>query len=407
MSGQDYNLLQTMFTTGYVIGNLASQLIMLKLRPSILLPACEFGWSILVMAMAGAKNLETLLVLRFFIGLLEASSFPGILTLLANWYGPEELGKRSSIFIATSAAGSMFSGYLQSALYSGMNGVSGLAAWRWLMIFDGIIGIPVALYGFFAVPDSPTNSRALWLKPKDRQIAIQRMEKVGRKPPAKLTWKVFQEALTNWPMYLFPIAFACHVLGIRVYNYFNIYLKSTGDYTVQQVNEIPTAGFGYQIACALIFAWLSDYFQTRWWVICVACLMSMVGTIILSVYPEHDTSAMMAGWILTYGETGAGALIITMVNEACSFSSEHRVITIGWTEAFSYAMSAWVILFAYPSGEAPRFKVGYEMATMFFAIEIVVIVIIAFCMKRYPLGKDTEGPRRSVSSQVVLRRPVK
>lgn len=78
MSGQDYNLLQTMFTTGYVIGNLASQLIMLKLRPSILLPACEFGWSILVMAMAGAKNLETLLVLRFFIGLLEASAFPGI-----------------------------------------------------------------------------------------------------------------------------------------------------------------------------------------------------------------------------------------------------------------------------------------------------------------------------------------
>ncbi|KXT06236.1 hypothetical protein AC578_9187 [Pseudocercospora eumusae] len=176
MSGQDYNLLQTMFTAGYVIGNLASQLVMLKVRPSIWLPSLEFAWSILVMAMAAAKKLETLLILRFFIGLLEASAFPGVLTLLGNWYKAEELGKRSSIFIATSAAGSMFSGYLQAGLYRGMNGKHGIAAWRWLMIFDGIIGIPVSLYGFFAVPDSPTNTRALWLKPRDGEMGMRRME---------------------------------------------------------------------------------------------------------------------------------------------------------------------------------------------------------------------------------------
>lgn len=387
MTGQDYNLLQTMFTTGYVIGNLVSQLVMLKVRPSIWLPALEFIWSGLVMAMGGAKNLTTLLVLRFFIGLLEASAFPGILTLLGNWYKPEELGKRSSIFIATSAAGSMFSGYLQSALYSGMNGKAGLAAWRWLMIFDGIIGIPVSLYGFFAVPDSPTNTRAYWLNAQDREIAKQRMEEVGRKPPGKLSWRIIKDALSMWPMWLFPIAFSCHVLGIRVYNYFNIYLKSTGMYSVQDVNNIPTGGFAYQIVMALIYAWVSDYFQTRWWVVCIACIMSMIGTIILSVYPERNHAAMMAGWFMTYGETGAGALVMTMVNEACSFSSEHRIITIGWTEAFAYAMSAWVILFTYPSGDAPKFAIGYEMATMFFAIEMIVIAIIAYCMKRFPPGQ--------------------
>lgn len=70
-----------------------------------------------------------------------------------------------------------------------------------------------------------------------------------------------------------------------------------------------------------------------------------------------------------------------------AFSSEHRIITIGWTEAFSYAMSAWVILSTYPSGEAPRFSIGYEMATMFFAIEIVVVMLIAYSMKRWPPGR--------------------
>lgn len=85
MSGQDYNLLQTLFTAGYVVGNLISQLVLLKVRPSIWLPGLEFTWSLLVMGIAGAKNVETLFVLRFFIGLLEASAFPGILTLLGNW----------------------------------------------------------------------------------------------------------------------------------------------------------------------------------------------------------------------------------------------------------------------------------------------------------------------------------
>jgi MFS transporter, ACS family, pantothenate transporter len=82
---------------------------------------------------------------------------------------------------------------------------------------------------------------------------------------------------------------------------------------------------------------------------------------------------------------------MTMVNEACSFSSEHRIITIGWTEAFSYAMSAWVILFAYPSGESPKFKYGYELATIFFAVEIVAVALIAYCMKRWPPGQGARS----------------
>lgn len=117
---------------------------MTKIRPSIWLPSVEIVWSILVMGMAAAKNIETLYVLRFFIGILEASAYPGILTLLGNWYTPQELGKRSAIFICSSTISQMFSGYLQAGLYSGLNGKYGLSAWQWLFIFDGVIGIPVS-----------------------------------------------------------------------------------------------------------------------------------------------------------------------------------------------------------------------------------------------------------------------
>lgn len=56
------------------------------------------------MGMAATKNVKTLYACRFFIGLLEAGAYPGIMTLLGHWYTPQELGKRSCIFQASSSA---------------------------------------------------------------------------------------------------------------------------------------------------------------------------------------------------------------------------------------------------------------------------------------------------------------
>ena len=84
LQGNDLNLLTTYWTIGYIIGQIPSQL-MTKIRPSIWLPTLELAWSFLVMGMAGAKNVETVYALRFFVGLLEASAYPRIMNLLGNW----------------------------------------------------------------------------------------------------------------------------------------------------------------------------------------------------------------------------------------------------------------------------------------------------------------------------------
>lgn len=279
----------------------------------------------------------------------------------------------------------MFSGYLQAGLYSGMDGAHGLRAWQWLFIFDGIIGLPVCLYGYFAVPDSPANTKVKWLKPHEKAMAIDRMERVGREPPKKLTKKTFRDIFTSWPVYLFSIAFTCQLLGIRIYNYFTIYLKDVG-YSVEKTNLIPTGAFAFCAGMTLIYAWTSDAIGQRVPVIWVAATISLIGCIILSVYPEHNPTAMMAGWVLTYGQTGASALIMSYCNEVLSYSTEQRLVVIGIVETCGFVMNAWVILFTYPSGEAPRFSIGYEMAAMFFALEIVTMAAVWYCATRFKPG---------------------
>lgn len=132
------------------------------IRPSLWIPACEIAWTVLTMSMAAARDVETMYVLRFFVGLAEACAFPGYAALLGGWYGPTQLFKRMAIFEQTSAIAGMFSGYLQSGLYTGLNGRLGLKGWRWLFIFDGVISLPIAIWGLFAIPDLPHTTKAFY-----------------------------------------------------------------------------------------------------------------------------------------------------------------------------------------------------------------------------------------------------
>jgi MFS transporter, ACS family, pantothenate transporter len=144
-------------------------------------------------------------------------------------------------------------------------------------------------------------------------MAIKRMEECGRKAPSKLTWRTMREVFTMWPVYLFSIAFAAQLLGIRIYNYFTIYLKDAG-YSVEATNLIPTGAFGFQATLGLAYALLSAAIGHRIPCIYIGVTPAMIGTIILCIYPEHNPTAMMVGWYLTYAQTGCVALIMAYLN---------------------------------------------------------------------------------------------
>lgn len=379
--GNQYNWQLTWFYIGYIVGQIPSQYAINRIRPSIWLPTMELIYGALVMAMAGAKNVTTIYVLRFFIGLFESTAYIGIMTILSNFYLPDELGKRTCIFQTSSSAGQMFSGYLQTGLYSGMNGKHGLAAWRWLFIFDGIITVPVALVGYFAIPDEPYTSKAKWLKEDDRALGIARLKRGNRNTRPKIQLKHFYQLFTDWPLYLFCIAFTAHVMGIRLYGYMNLWLRSTGDYSVAQINNYPTAGYGLQIVATLTWAWLSDGFRVRWAIIVLACVPAIIGSIILWVWPEDNRAALFAGWYLLFMETGAGTLFISWISETLSTAVEQRYILIGMVEVVSFSFTAAVPPYLYPADQAPNYKYAYPMTFFFFVLEALCAILMATIQK--------------------------
>jgi sugar phosphate permease len=67
------------------------------------------------------------------LGAVEAVFFPGVVYFLSAWYTKKELGKRLAMFFIAQQIGSGFGGLIAAGVLK-LNGVHGIAGWRWLFI---------------------------------------------------------------------------------------------------------------------------------------------------------------------------------------------------------------------------------------------------------------------------------
>ena len=122
--------MQTCWTVGYVIGEIPSNLLLTRVRPSLWIPTAEVIWSVLTFATSRCNTATQIYVIRFFVGLAESTFYPGMQYIIGSWYRRDELAKRSCIFHTSSAIASMFSGYLMAAVYH-LGGTGGFKGWQW------------------------------------------------------------------------------------------------------------------------------------------------------------------------------------------------------------------------------------------------------------------------------------
>lgn len=120
--------------TGETSGIIPNNLLLTYFKPRNFFPFMITAWSFLTMVNAAARKPTDLMAIRFIQGYFESCVFAGTQFILGSWYTKQELGRRTGLFTASGLAGGMFGGFLQSGIYSSMNGLQGLEGWRWLYI---------------------------------------------------------------------------------------------------------------------------------------------------------------------------------------------------------------------------------------------------------------------------------
>lgn len=89
--GTQFNTAISVLFAGYIIGQVPSNILLSRSRPSLYLPAFVCLWGTVSAATAAANSYSHLVVIRFFLGVTEAPYFPGILFFLSSWYTKKEL----------------------------------------------------------------------------------------------------------------------------------------------------------------------------------------------------------------------------------------------------------------------------------------------------------------------------
>ncbi|CAJ2510610.1 Uu.00g062350.m01.CDS01 [Anthostomella pinea] len=355
--GNELTWMNTFFNAGQLIGAPFANLIITVIRPRYWLPSCLLCWSLFVLFLYKCNTAHQFYALRFCIGLFESAAWPGIEYTLGSWYRKSEIARRSALFVISGVLGQMFSGYLQSALYSGMNGRGGLSAWRWLFIFDFILAVPIAIYGMLCHPDTPHQSNAWYLNEWERNRAKERIEEEGRKPVGKLDWTVFKRVATSWQLYCFVIGYALWSLtvGSLVLQYFTLYLKQTGYFTIPQINNIPTAIGAVNFFTMIITGYVADKIGNRGPVCLAVGLILTVCYAILSAWDVPHGLKMVV--FIACGTYGCFTpLLAGWCNETCGGDQQKRAFILGLMTSVGPAVQIPFQQLQFPSSQAPHFK---------------------------------------------------
>jgi ACS family pantothenate transporter-like MFS transporter len=355
--GNELSWMNTYFLIGTIIGGPFANLIITVVRPRIWLPSCLMIWSLFVLFMFKTTTAGQFYAMRFCIGLFESAAWPGIQYVLGCWYRKSELARRSALFVVSGVLGQMFSGYLQSALFSGMHGKGGMSAWRWLFIFDFLLAIPVALYGYFFFPDTPHTTQAFYLNEWERNRACERIEEEGRAPKGKLDKTIIKRIACSWQVYVFSLAYAFWTLtcGSYIIQYFGIWLKSRKIYSVPEINNIPTTVGAINFFFMIATGYASDKIGRRG-PVCFA--VGLLLTFCYSVLTAWNVSNefKMAAFILVGCYGCYTPLLAGWVNSTCGHDQQLRAFVLGIMVSVGQAVVIPFQQYQLPSGQAPQFK---------------------------------------------------
>ncbi|KAE8332630.1 major facilitator superfamily domain-containing protein [Aspergillus sergii] len=154
MNDVQYQTCISILFIGYILMQVPSNIIVGKIeRPGLYICISMALWGVISACMASVKNYSGILVCRFFLGFIEAIFFPGALFYLSLFYNRKQYALRTAILYSGSQLGNAFGGLFAIAILK-LDGVHGLAGWRWLFLVEGVATVGLALILAFILPNS-------------------------------------------------------------------------------------------------------------------------------------------------------------------------------------------------------------------------------------------------------------
>jgi MFS family permease len=382
LTGNKFNLCLTVFFFTYAFFEIPSNMILKKVRPSIWLPSIVLAWGVVMTLMGIVQSYHGLLIARIFLGITEAGLFPGIAYYLTQWYRRQELQFRQALFYSATTLAGAFSGLLAFGIAK-MNGVAGLAGWRWIFILEGIATVVVALFAFWGMNDYPETAK--FLTEEERVYLIHKLKydansskvsdasalstdedglpDIGNQPECTEEGsRYFKQAFTDWQVYLAIIMFWASVIpSYAISMFLPTILKSLGfSRTKSQLLTVPIYSMA-AVSC-VVQAKLSDRVGKRSPFIIGNFLIMIIGFAAVIGLDPVAKSMSIYGCVYIIGFAMAPAFPGIISWHANNLSGSYKRAIAMAFQIGAGNLGGAVASNIYRAADAPHYKLGHGIA---------------------------------------------
>ncbi|PMB70535.1 putative transporter [Beauveria bassiana] len=278
-SPKQFSTAVSIFYATYVAFEPPWSVMMKWLTPRILLTSLCVVWSLCTVLTGFIHNVAGLYAVRLVLGACEAGLFPALNLYLTMVYKRQEQAIRVSyLFVCTAIAGA-FGGLLAYCLLK-MDGVAGLAGWRWVYIIEGILSILVAPLIWFGLPNDP--SKAYFLTDEEKRImkvrAIQRAQYMGSED---FSWEEIRIGLKDPKLYMSGAIQFCQDILLYGFSTFLPSIIVSMGYSVIQAQYLSIPVYIFGGLAFLAAAFISDRYCIRGPLLWLTNVPGIVGYVLI------------------------------------------------------------------------------------------------------------------------------
>ncbi|KAF2102142.1 MFS general substrate transporter [Rhizodiscina lignyota] len=289
LTGSQYNVALTVFFIPYSLLEVPCNVVAKILKPHIWLSIMMFFWGICMTLMGVVHGYGGLIAARWFLGVCEAGFFPAAAFLLTLFYCRYEVLRRLAVFYSCASLSGAFSGLLAFGLEK-MDGVGGLAGWRWIFIIEGFLPIITSVFAFFIVPDSPETCKGL--TQEERNFVVHRLQMetgsgMGQVTNNdKMTFGMVLAALKEWRTWAAVVMFWGCATAVYAFTFtIPVVILELG-YTAANAQLMTIPVYVVAMLFVIFWAYVSDHFKVRSTFIVIGFMFAVCGLIALLCIPH-------------------------------------------------------------------------------------------------------------------------
>ncbi|KAL4868726.1 hypothetical protein BDV12DRAFT_209030 [Aspergillus spectabilis] len=356
-----YSIALVVFFIGYVVFEVPSNMLLAHINPSTYLPTIMFAWGVVTIGVAWAPNYRALIGFRVAMGILEAGFAPGVLLLINSWYKKSEQSKRFAVYISAAILSGAFGGLIAGGIMDRLDGVHGIAGWRWLFIVEGAATAGCSIIASFLLLDFPATTKRL--SDREKELAIARMAAESMlvatdDHPALTHGQALKMSLANWKTWVFVVGYMA-IVGSSTLSYFYPTLVSGLGYTGHMAQYMVIPIYAAAFVITAIIGYIADNHQAHrgYFLVAMMSLSTICAVIICAVYNFQARYALLV--LMGSGLWASNALSLSYASTSfAEMPREVRAISLALVNAMGNLAQIYGA-YLFPDEDAEKYLMGF------------------------------------------------